>query len=498
MAERGAATATMTTKNVVESVMVRAPPPPPPSFSSSKSPGRRIGGGGCCGLQSRCSKRFFSQNNGNFERSAVPSRFMYYRNSIWVNFSADVVETLRTGFLERRPIVEAWIDGAKYIFDLKRMLQIDYLTGNCRSISWIDENGKCFFPNDFFSEEEVMESAYGNEKDHIINYNYKNKNSNCNPKIEIEVKTDRASLKRKREEEPEVSSSCKAVGAVDVIKHQRLKEGGAAKWPNTKLLRETERAYVLVKDHILNGIRKVDAGVTITSIHQCMHEGHLNKARLEVFQKQIEITKAARGTSNLVYAWYGASAKVVESILAHGFGMPSKVPTTVYGIGVYLSPVGFPHLSAKLANADNDGIKHLILCRVILGNVEKVEAGSQQYHPSSLDFDTASDDPKNPEWYVVWSTNANMHILPESVVSFRPSSNMQGQPRPLPGVKYSLEKLFSKIKSSLPPAKVQEIWISYTSYKAGTLAKDAFISQLRLVAGDEVLRSAILEINASG
>ncbi|XP_022724468.1 probable inactive poly [ADP-ribose] polymerase SRO2 isoform X3 [Durio zibethinus] len=451
MAQQGATAAAMT-KNLVEPIIVGVPPPPP-SFSSPKSPRKPVGRG--CSVQSCWSKRIFSQNNANIERSAVPSRFMYYRNDVWMDFSADVLETLRTGFLERKPIIEASIDGEKYIFDLKRMLQMDYLTGNCRSISWIDENGKCFFPNDFFSE------------DYDIGCNYKSKNNNCNPKI------DRTSSKRKREEEPEVSSSYKA--------------GGAAKWPNMKLLRETERTYLLVKSHFLNGMRRVDDGVMVTSIHQLKREGHLIKSRLEVLLKQVEITKAARGTSNMVYAWYGASAKVVETILAYGFGLPSKVPATdLYGIGVYLSPVGLPHLSANLTNVDDNGVRHLILCRVILGNVEKVEAGSQQYHPSSMDFDSGSDDPKNPRWYVVWSSNANTRILPECVVSFKPSGSMQGQPRPVMGVKYSLDKLFSKIMGSIPPVKVQEILISYNTYKqAGMVAQDAFMRKLRLVAGDE-------------
>ncbi|GMI82742.1 RADICAL-INDUCED CELL DEATH1, ARABIDOPSIS THALIANA P8 (INTERACTING PROTEIN), REDOX IMBALANCED 1 [Hibiscus trionum] len=477
-------------KNLAESVAVRVPPPPPPSISAAKSPCKRVGGG--CSARSGFWKRVFSQNNANFGRSAVPLRFMYFRNDSWVNFSADVVETLRAGFLERKPIIEASIDGAKYIFDLKRMLQIEYSTGNCRSISWIDESGKCFFPSDFFSEE-------SSEWDDNTSCNDKNRGNNCNHKIEIEVKIDRSSSKRKREEEPEVSSSYKAAIGNGAIKCQRLEDGGAAKWPNTKQLKETERAYLLIKDHFLKGITKVDSGVRIAAIHQCKRESHLDKARLEVFQKQVEITKAARGTSNIVYAWFGVSTKLVESILVHGFGLPSKLPASdVYGIGVYLSPLGLPHLSANLADADDNGVKHLILCRVILGNVEKVEAGSEQYLPSSLDFDTGSDDPMNPKWYVVWSTNANMHVLPESVVSFRPSSNMQGQVRPAMGVKYSLERLFSKIKNSLPPVKVREILTIYSTYKAGVIAKDVFIRKLREVSGDEVLRSAIQEMNASG
>jgi preprotein translocase subunit Sec63 len=74
-------------------------------------------------------------------------------------------------------------------------------------------------------------------------------------------------------------------------------------------------------------------------------KGLSGEARQEVFLKQIEITKAARGVSNTVYAWYGAPAKEVESILAHGFGGPRKVSAgETYGVGVYLSPFGLPHM----------------------------------------------------------------------------------------------------------------------------------------------------------
>ncbi|KAH1064892.1 hypothetical protein J1N35_029879 [Gossypium stocksii] len=112
--------------DMVEAVGV---PPPPPSFSSPTSP-RKRGSGGCyCRIRS-CLRRIFSQNNANFERSAVSSRFMYYRCASWLNFSDDDLQTVRTGFLERKPIIEAVIDGAKYIIDFKRMQQINYSTGN--------------------------------------------------------------------------------------------------------------------------------------------------------------------------------------------------------------------------------------------------------------------------------------------------------------------------------------------------------------------------------
>lgn len=82
--------------------------------------------------------------------------------------------------------------------------------------------------------------------------------------------------------------------------------------------------------------------------------------------------------------------------------------------------------SAGRSEPDDNGEKHVILCRVILGNVEKVEAGSQQCHPSSAEFDTGVDDLRNPKWYVVWSTNMNRHVLPDCVVSYRSPVRVPG------------------------------------------------------------------------
>ena len=68
--------------------------------------------------------------------------------------------------------------------------------------------------------------------------------------------------------------------------------------------------------------------------------------------------------------------------------------------------------------ADEKAERHVMLCAVILGKVEKVDAGSQQRYPSSPEFDSGADDPQNPKWYAVWPTNVCSHILPECVVSY--------------------------------------------------------------------------------
>jgi len=59
-----------------------------------------------------------------------------------------------------------------------------------------------------------------------------------------------------------------------------------------------------------------------------------------------------------------------------------------------------------------DEEKHLIICCVLLGNVERVDLECYQTRPSNTGYDTGSDDPKNPKWYVVWANDINKRILP--------------------------------------------------------------------------------------
>ncbi|XP_062100321.1 probable inactive poly [ADP-ribose] polymerase SRO3 isoform X2 [Humulus lupulus] len=363
-------------------------------------------------------------------------------------------------------------------------------TGNQRSIAWIDEEGKCFFPKQFIGDE---------FEDNDVE----------NPKIEIEIEMKASSEpklgKRMREEEKMVQDQedkkvTSSYRHGEMSKRQRIINDSKPenpRWPNTKLLREEDSAYTIVRNIFLPGIRKIHPGAIIATIHQCSRMRPLEKAHREIFSKQMEITKAARGTSNTVYAWFGASAQAIACVLAHGFGVAGKLSgSDANAVGVRLSPLANPFRSAMQSEADDNGEKHMILCRVILGNVEKVEAGSQQYYPSS-EFDTGADDPKNPKWYVVWSTNISRHILPDCVVSFKTSANKQAALGGFARTKYTFAELFSKIKSSLPPVKVQECITLYDSLKAGNISKDIFIKQFRLVAGEKVLLSAIREICGS-
>lgn len=313
---------------VIKSIKIRASPQT--SSSSSSAPSSSSSDVKLCDAAiDDGSTRLLIQNHANFKLSGAPVRFMYYQNGMWVDYCGEVVDSLRSGFGERKEMIDLVIEGSNYVFDFRRMVQIDLGTGSQRSIAWIDEREKCFFPKQFIGEELFVE----------------------NPKIEIEIEINAGSGqrlgKRVREveetKEKEVTSSYKHG---EMSKRQRLadsksEESPSPRWPNVKLLGEEDGAYTIVRNVFLPAIRKIHCEANITAIHQCARLGTLEKARREIFYKQMEITTAARGTSNTVYAWYGAPAEAISGVLAHGFGVPSKLlGAGANGVGVFLSPLG--------------------------------------------------------------------------------------------------------------------------------------------------------------
>lgn len=77
---------------------------------------------------------------------------------------------------------------------------------------------------------------------------------------------------------------------------------------------------------------------------------------------------------------------------------------------------------ASSTEPDEEGLRHLLLCRLILGKPEIIISGSKQSYPSSVEYDSGVDNLQNPRNYVIWSCNMNSHILPSYIVSFRSPS----------------------------------------------------------------------------
>ncbi|KAI4388663.1 hypothetical protein MLD38_000972 [Melastoma candidum] len=437
--------------------------------------------------------RSLLHNHRNFPASASPSRIMYYLCDSWVDFPAHVVDPLRRCFADGRSAIDLRVSHVRYLFDFARMLQFEFDSGNCRSIAWIDVEGNCFFPKEFASQE--FEHDLGWDQDVKVEVGVEFSGGG-------DVRVEIFGGKRKRGEmvgrtwgeEEEVSSYNKH----DDSKRSCLDLGSKSEWVSVRLLNQAEPAYVQVRDFFLSAIRSVDPGATISRIHQYVQSGCMERARYDNFQRQLDIVKKVRGTPNMVYAWHGASAESVSSILAYGFGLPSDASKQGgCGIGVHFSPAQCPQFSALHAEPDDCGEKHIILCRVILGKSEQVLPGCKQSHPSCQNFDSGVDDPSNPKQYVLWFSNVNNYVLPECVVSFKPSETTKGGTGGNPHRKSSVAELFAKMRRDLPSTKIKEVENLYRAFRAGQLAKDSFVKQIRSIAGDAMLLSTIREIRGS-
>ncbi|GLJ30520.1 hypothetical protein SUGI_0604180 [Cryptomeria japonica] len=314
---------------------------------------------------------------------------------------------------------------------------------------------------------------------------------------------------------------------------------------------DCDKEYVPVKNCFLTGLNKIGLATNVTGIYRNSHTGRLGQARLQVFNKQVEITRNSRGNANVKYAWHGASSTSISSIILHGFSNNRLLDGgPAYGFGVYLAPEDCSYLSVPFSDLDSNGEQYVVLCRVILGNVEEVPLGSHQFHPSCEKFDSGINDISNPKHYIVWSTHMNTHILPEYVVSFKAphqstacsdglkaneavsdicrntrsdlqctqvanefsvyemepciDNNKENQhkvqvPRresvPMPGSGHMpFMDLLSIIGNFLPTAHIKLLERQYTQYKAGRISRDMFIRKVRMIAGDKLLIEVIRNI----
>nr|GMD93905.1 probable inactive poly [ADP-ribose] polymerase SRO3 [Ipomoea batatas] len=302
--------------------------------------------------------------------------------------------------------VETEIGGSKCVFDLDRMIDVNLDTGAFRSVAWIDVNGMCFFPKSFVCSHDGENDLVnlGEEPKNELVGNANERRYLVQPELEIEIEftddsqneANQAKLnKRKRE----MGSSSKEKG-----KNVQECELVSPRWPNTRVVAKQELGYEVTRDSFVLGMAAVGPGAMITAIHQRVRKGgSVERAEYDAFQKQAGLVRQARGNSKVVFAWLGTTVQGVHSIMSHGFGATGMMS----GPG----PLGAGFILVTLAltaQVDENGEKHLVLCRVILGKCGKIEVGSLQLSHSRMDFDTGVDDDlKNPQWFVQSNISEN-------------------------------------------------------------------------------------------
>ncbi|KAF3793784.1 Inactive poly ADP-ribose polymerase [Nymphaea thermarum] len=405
-----------------------------------------------------CSGKSMINNYANFRKSGLPKRIMFFSKGEWCDFPAHLREPLVDAFGGNRSAVEVALDARTCLVDFLHMLLIDLSSGLQQSIAWIDESDRCFFPKFFFDDNDARDEE---KCRHPMSANA--------PEIEVKLEIDiSAADSSKTEDQSDVSISHAKIENVQRSplrdEHSDLDQnsGSDRNQPaeikevvgeNGDLLREggslgrglssmsqgvletfgseslrdkivaLDRGssdYTAVRDVFLLGLGTLVTASHIVGIYRYSSTSSSAQAQMQLFENQVHVMKSYRGDANVRYAWHGSSRDGIVEIMLHGFGrIQNPIGGMAYGSGVYLSSKECALISASFSDVDEKGLQHMVLCRVIMGNMEQVPLGSAQFCPSSDNFDSGVDDIRNPRRYVIWGTHMNTHIHPEYVVSFK-------------------------------------------------------------------------------
>ncbi|XWS49296.1 hypothetical protein CRYUN_Cryun13aG0151600 [Craigia yunnanensis] len=393
------------------------------------------------------SKRSLLLCYSNFKKTGIPKRIMFFEKGEWTDFPQDLIASIRRDLNSKKPAIELEIDGQSFVLDFLHMFQLDQKTGLKQPIAWIDEAGGCFFPETFAIEDEPYqcgEHEYENDKESMFSESY------ALPEIKLQLEIDINGVEQSKLKEcsgesnsfvrhfqvaqkpayshcaVEVEDNCngnadaKPSKVVEDIQESRINLVPENEFLDVELDEQLDSSTV--EKMFLLGMNPC-GGVDILDIKPCSSTQY----RLELFQKQVQIMKKYRGNANVQYAWLASSKSALPTIRMHGLGHCglSAIPH-IYGTGVHLAAAEFTNASANYCDVDENGVQYMILCRVIMGKMERLYPGSGQCLPSSVDVDSGVDDLQHPKYYIIWNMNINTHIYPEFVVRFKLSSNAKG------------------------------------------------------------------------
>lgn len=220
------------------------------------------------------------------------------------------------------------------------------------------------------------------------------------------------------------------------------------------------------------GMGRQGKDTKIVAVHRNSISSLSGKARwlsFRIFSQAV--AEKSGGKANLRFGWYGASREEICQVISHGFSLYGETANgESHGIGISLTPAKFSSDGVASAIVDENGLRHMLLCRVIMGKMEVIPAGSKQFQPSSAEFDSGVDNLEEPRKFTVWSAFMNSHIFPNYIISFK-APYLNGLRRNLvrpvrPSSPWmSFPALMSILKKYLEPSKMALIFKSHDDFK---------------------------------
>ncbi|KAH7857873.1 hypothetical protein Vadar_017400 [Vaccinium darrowii] len=275
-----------------------------------------------------------------------------------------------------------------------------------------------------------------------------------------------------------------------------FEEFGAFNQKGLIRVQEGHRCYQMINGWIAQGMGMDHKNVA--AVHKIPWSGPNGLGQLEAFHiSSSEMAKKCGGNGNVMQAWYGGSINEICRIISHGF-QRCRQSETEDGFAVCLYPLECV-IDGLLSSVEDDyGLRHVLLCNVVLGRLEEVRNGSRKFQPSSNDFDSGVYNLSKPTKLIIWEAYMNSRIFPNYVVSFRPP-NMRGLERvqaPIykpatPSVGFDV--LVSKLSRVLPSSEMGLIGKYMSAFRENKISRAQLIHKLRLLAGDKLLNDVITD-----
>lgn len=305
------------------------------------------------------------------------------------------------------------------------------------------------------------------------------------------------------QQQHDMESCCSDAGSITAGQTVTKKSDEVSSNEMLKLNEEGDE-FVLLKHQFYLSIGPFLNSCKVIDAHRNLHCSPMKRAHLEAFRIFMNAMAAKHGGNpNIVNAWYWASKEEVHRIMKDGFhvgGMSKEFG--LYGHGLHLCSEFSTCDSLLSAPVDADGLRHLVICRVILGSAETILPGSTQSAPSARNFDSGVDKQQSPSKYIVWYPDIKTNILPLYALSVKfdfpprvwPSamSGFRRQPAKKPTSPWMpFNCMVYALAKFVPRSTMCMIKRLHTDFLERKINRLQFITGIRRLTGDKALIAAI-------
>nr|GEW00948.1 probable inactive poly [ADP-ribose] polymerase SRO5 [Tanacetum cinerariifolium] len=240
-------------------------------------------------------------------------------------------------------------------------------------------------------------------------------------------------------------------------------------------LGEDDKQHGIIVNKFVAKLGEIGVKADVECVYRNMFGMSLvSQAKVISFQKYAKAVGVKNGgEAKVKYSWFGGCSKQeIDRIVGFGFGYGDVGNCEGFGNVIVLNADHSPFESVESAIVDDDGVKHILLCHVLLGKREVVNRFSTQCHPSFEEFDSGVDNAVTPK---------------------KPQVNRVRLEKPVSS-RIPIPDLIEKLSKMLPPKSIKEITQYHQSYIQRKITRLDMIRGIKGIAIDRMLLMVLKDL----